>query len=282
MRLLAVLAMGLVAAMASMQAQAQNRYGSIAFSQQPDGGYKWGITWNSRSREGAESQAITGCRGEGGRSCTEIYWFRNTCGALAIGGGNGWGTGAGATAVDAQRGALAKCRTRNRDCQIAVARCAVASTNAVTQSLTYSSRGEQPKLRDRYGSIAFSQQGDGGYQWGFTWDFDSRQAARNRAVAGCRSKGGGAAARSIGSATPAVRSPSAARTAGAQEQGQPRLRRNAGRSRNAEPGTAIAGLRSRDARRRHPKSPPRGGVSARRRSTRPHSSARWRPAMSRS
>ena len=182
--------MVLVVTMASMQAQAQNRYGSIAFSQQPDGGYEWGITWNFESREAARSRAIAGCRREGGRSCGEIFWFRNTCGALAIGSGNGWGAGAGKTTLEAQRGAIEKCRARNRDCQIAVSRCAKASTSAVAQSLRYSSRRGQPKLRDRYGSIAFSQQGDGGYQWGFTWDFESREAARDRAITGCRSTGG--------------------------------------------------------------------------------------------
>ena len=190
MRLFAALAMVLVATMASMQAQAQNRYGSIAFSQQSDGGYEWGVTWNSESREAARSRAVAGCRSEGGRDCSEIFWFRNTCGALAIGSGNGWGAGSGATTVKAQRGALEKCRTTNRDCQIAVSRCAVASTTAVAQSLRYSSTRDQRKLRDRYGSVAFSQQGDGGYQWGFTWDFESREVARNRAIAGCRNKGG--------------------------------------------------------------------------------------------
>ena len=190
MRLFAALAMVLVATMASMQAQAQNRYGSIAFSQQSDGGYEWGITWNAESREAARSRAVAGCRSEGGRDCSEIFWFRNTCGALAIGSGNGWGAGSGATTVKAQRGALEKCRTTNRDCQIAVSRCAVASTTAVAQSLRYSSKREQRKLRDRYGSVAFSQQGDGGYQWGITWDFESREVARNRAIAGCRNKGG--------------------------------------------------------------------------------------------
>lgn len=190
MRLFAVLAAVLVATTASMQAQAQNRYGSIAFSQQPDGGYEWGITWNAESQQAARSRAVAGCRSEGGRNCSEIMWFRNTCAALAIGGGNGWGTGAGATTAEAQREALEKCRARNRDCQVAVSRCAVASTTAVAQSLGYSSRREQRKLRDRYGSIAFSQQGDGGYHWGFTWDFERREAARNRAIAECRSKGG--------------------------------------------------------------------------------------------
>ena len=190
MRMFAALAVVFVATMACTQAQAQNRYGSIAFSQQPDGGYGWGITWNAESRAAARNRAMAGCRSEGGGKCSEIFWFRNTCGALAIGGGNGWGVGSGENTVKAQRGALQKCRARNRNCQIAVSRCAVASTSAVVQSLRYSSRREQPKLPDRYGSIAFSQQGDGGYHWGFTWDFESREAARNRAIAGCRSKGG--------------------------------------------------------------------------------------------
>ena len=190
MRLFAASAMVLVVTMACMQAQAQNRYGSIAFSQQTDGGYDWGITWNFESREAARNRAMAGCRSEGGRNCSEIFWFRNTCGALAIGGGNGWGTGSGETALAAQRGALGKCRARNRDCRIAVSRCANASSTTTAESLTFSSGREQRKREDRYGSIAFSQQADGGYQWGIAWDFESREAARNRAMAECRSEGG--------------------------------------------------------------------------------------------
>ena len=69
--------------------------------------------------------------------------------------------------------------------------------------------------------------------------------------------------------------------AGAREKGRPRLGRNVGRSSNAEPGTGIARLQSRDARRRQPKSPPRE-VSVRRRRARRHRSAMRRPAKSRS
>ena len=139
MRLFAALAVGLVATMASMQAQAQNRYGSIAFSQQGDGGYQWGFTWDFESREVARNRAIAGCRNKGGRSCSEIFQFRNTCGALAIGGANGWGAGAGATTLEAQRGALEQCRTTNRNCQVAVSRCAKASTKVATAGRSLSS-----------------------------------------------------------------------------------------------------------------------------------------------
>ena len=139
MRLFAALAVVLVATMASMQAQAQNRYGSIAFSQQGGSGYHWGFTWDFESREVARNRSIAGCRSEGGRNCSEIFWFRNTCGALAIGGGNGWGTGGGETTFKAQRGALEKCRAKNRDCRIAVSRCAKASTKVATTGRSLSS-----------------------------------------------------------------------------------------------------------------------------------------------
>ena len=145
----AALAMAFVVTMASMQAQAQNRYGSIAFSQQGDGGYQWGFTWDFESREVARNRAIAECRSKGGRSCSEIFWFRNTCGALAIGGANGWGAGAGATTLEAQRSALEQCRTTNRNCRLSVSRCAKASaTVASAGSLSSAKAGSAAPQRN--------------------------------------------------------------------------------------------------------------------------------------
>ena len=71
-------------------------YGSIAFSQVGDGGYAFGIAWNAQGREAARRSAVEECRRrDGGGGCSEAGWFRNACGAIAIGDANGYGTGWG-------------------------------------------------------------------------------------------------------------------------------------------------------------------------------------------
>ena len=99
-------------------------HGSIAFSQDDDGAYAWGIAWSFDSSAGAEAEALGQCREYGGTRCAEAGWFQEACGALAIGDGNGYGTGWGATTGEAERDALAQCRVSNDDCRIEVARCA--------------------------------------------------------------------------------------------------------------------------------------------------------------
>ena len=99
-------------------------HGSIAFSQDDDGAYAWGIAWSFDSSAGAQSEALGQCREYGGTRCAEAGWFQEACGALAIGDGNGYGTGWGATTGEAERDALAQCRVSNDDCRIEVARCA--------------------------------------------------------------------------------------------------------------------------------------------------------------
>ena len=104
--------------------QAGGLHGSIAFSQDDDGAYAWGIAWSFDSSAGAQSEALGQCREYGGTRCAEAGWFQEACGALAIGDGNGYGTGWGATTGEAERDALAQCRVSNDDCRIEVARCA--------------------------------------------------------------------------------------------------------------------------------------------------------------
>ncbi len=99
-------------------------HGSIAFSQDDDGAYAWGIAWSFDSSAGAQSEALGQCREYGGTRCAEAGWFQEACGALAIGDGNGYGTGWGATTAAAERDALSQCRVSNHDCRIEVARCA--------------------------------------------------------------------------------------------------------------------------------------------------------------
>ena len=98
-------------------------HGSIAFSQDDDGAYAWGIAWSFDSAAGAQSEALGQCREYGGTQCAQAGWFQEACGALAIGSVNGYGTGWGATMAEAERDALAQCRAVNDDCRIEVARC---------------------------------------------------------------------------------------------------------------------------------------------------------------
>ena len=98
-------------------------HGSIAFSQEADGGYAWGIAWSFDDAAGARNTALGQCRAHGGTGCTEVGWFREACGALAIGDNNGYGTGWGATTAEAERSALEQCRVVNADCRVEVARC---------------------------------------------------------------------------------------------------------------------------------------------------------------
>ena len=90
--------------------QAEDLHGSIAFSQDDDSAYAWGIAWSFDSSAGAQSEALGQCRAHGGTRCAEVGWFREACGALAIGDDNGYGTGWGATTGEAERDALAQCR----------------------------------------------------------------------------------------------------------------------------------------------------------------------------
>ncbi len=100
------------------------QHGSIAFSQEANGGYAWGIAWSFDSSAGARAEALGQCRAHDGTRCSQVGWFQEACGALAIGDDNGYGTGWGATAAAAKRNALAQCRVSNNDCRIEVARCA--------------------------------------------------------------------------------------------------------------------------------------------------------------
>ncbi len=108
----------------SLPVSAEDRYGSIVFSQESGGGYAWGISWSYDSRYSARDRAIAECRSRRGTSCAEVAWFRNACGALAIGDRNGYGSGWGTSLALAQSYALQSCRNYNRNCRIAASECA--------------------------------------------------------------------------------------------------------------------------------------------------------------
>lgn len=106
-------------------ALADSRYGSIVFSKEANGGYAWGIAWSFNSHSAARDRAIRECQSRRGTSCYEVGWFRDACGALAIGGNNGYGSGWGTTHSVAKEYALGNCRQAgNEGCRIAAAECA--------------------------------------------------------------------------------------------------------------------------------------------------------------
>ena len=79
---------------------------------------------NAQGREAARRSAVEECgRRGGGGSCREAGWFRNACGAIAIGDANGYGTGWGENTGEAESSALSRCRSANSNCRVAMSRC---------------------------------------------------------------------------------------------------------------------------------------------------------------
>jgi hypothetical protein len=88
-------------ALGAPQALAAN-YGAIAFSTDTGG---VGYSYDYSTQAEAENRALYEC----GPDCMVVLWFRNACGALAIGDGNGWGTGWAGSRAAAERSALSTC-----------------------------------------------------------------------------------------------------------------------------------------------------------------------------
>ena len=85
-------------------------YGAIAFSQ--DSG-SVGYSYDYGTQSGAEQRALRECGNDG---CMVVVWFRNACGALAIGDGNGYGTGWAVRREDAEQIALSNCSQYTDNC----------------------------------------------------------------------------------------------------------------------------------------------------------------------
>lgn len=93
----------------AMSASAQNRFGSIAFS---DATRDRGYAWNYGNRAQAEATALAQCRSlSGARDCRVLLWFRNACGSLASGSNGAVGTGWGNPRTRSQSEALKSCRS---------------------------------------------------------------------------------------------------------------------------------------------------------------------------
>jgi serine/threonine-protein kinase len=83
-----------------------SRYGAIAMS--PSTG-ACGVSWDYSTRTKAENRAIQEC-GQG--DCAIRVWFRNACGALAVGSNLQWGVAWAGTYAEASTLALNECNSR--------------------------------------------------------------------------------------------------------------------------------------------------------------------------
>jgi uncharacterized protein DUF4189 len=106
--MLAVALMGFAAG-----ARADDNFGAIAYS--PTSGAD-GYSFDYSTQAEAEDHALAECssRGDG---CQSVLWFRNACGALAVG-PDGWGSAWGGDRQTAEQSALDQCRDHSGDCSV--------------------------------------------------------------------------------------------------------------------------------------------------------------------
>ena len=95
-------------------ASAEN-FGAIADSENTG---SYGYSYDYEHRRGAENRALNECFDTGADDCRVVIWFKNGCGALAIGNdGAGWGW-AGGHRRQAEENALNGCYDYTNGCEI--------------------------------------------------------------------------------------------------------------------------------------------------------------------
>jgi len=106
--ILAVAVMG-----SSAGAWAGDNFGAIAYS--PSSGAD-GYSYDYSTQAEAEEHALAECnsRGDG---CQSALWFRNACGALAVG-PDGWGSAWGNDQETAEQNALDACKGHSENCSV--------------------------------------------------------------------------------------------------------------------------------------------------------------------
>lgn len=90
----------------------RHKFGAIAYSESSG---RWGTSYNYKSRAEAEQAALNRCREA---DCAVKIWFRNACGALAVGKGNCMGWAWARNRSEAERKALDWCRRNGEDCSV--------------------------------------------------------------------------------------------------------------------------------------------------------------------
>ena len=94
-------------------ARAQDNYGALAYSSS-SGAEGYSSDYGSQAE--AESTALDECSAHVG-GCEVVMWFRNACGALAVG-PDGWGSAWGEDQQVAERKALNECANHSGSCSI--------------------------------------------------------------------------------------------------------------------------------------------------------------------
>ena len=92
-------------------------YGAIAYS--PSTG-RFGSSWNSRSPEGAERQAMSMCNRS---DCRVLMPLANNCGALAVARNGGYIWATGATLYDAKLRTSNRCTQKYGGCKLICSVC---------------------------------------------------------------------------------------------------------------------------------------------------------------
>jgi serine/threonine-protein kinase len=113
--LAAVLGLAATSATSGQEAanEAESYFGAIAYSPSTRA---HGWAYDYASRAAAERRALAKC-GRHARDCFVPVWFRNACGALAIG-FEGYGSGWGASRKLAESYALQSCRRYSGGCRV--------------------------------------------------------------------------------------------------------------------------------------------------------------------
>jgi hypothetical protein len=95
-----------------VEGAAYDNYGAIAYSKNTGA---WGTSYNFSTRSAAESHALRRC---GRGDCRIIVWFKNACGALAVGDNGAFGWGWAGSRATAEAIALTECSARARGCHV--------------------------------------------------------------------------------------------------------------------------------------------------------------------
>ncbi|MEM8795309.1 MAG: DUF4189 domain-containing protein [Pseudomonadota bacterium] len=95
-------------------AQRRQYFGAIALSPST-GAIGW--AFDHPSQVSAENQALRGCYNYAG-DCRVGTWFRNACGAVAIGNGGGWGAAWGGSRRAAENAAINACNRNTNRCTV--------------------------------------------------------------------------------------------------------------------------------------------------------------------
>jgi hypothetical protein len=92
-----------------------DKYGAIAFSTSTR---SYGYSYNYATQNEAIARAIDECNARvPGRDCQMLVWFRNACGALAVG-DTGYGSAWAADRFTAERIAIENCSKHSANCQV--------------------------------------------------------------------------------------------------------------------------------------------------------------------